>query len=305
MISSVQFLRFMAAFGVLCAHSMSELGIPRVGSAGVDLFFVISGFIMVVATEQSGDRFLIRRIARLVPLAWVVTLAYVALKGVDSAGQLVASLLFMGQWHSAPAFGLMWTLEFEMAFYLIFAAAMLISHKRRVEITAGALLMLMAMGFDPILLEFALGILVARVYQAGYRLSAAPAFAVAIVVLMIGMQALIETMDYRALMYGGSGAALLWAMLSIDDGHFRKLSWLGDISYSMYVWHLFVIGAVVMVVDLPIWLFIPVVLAITIAVSSASYRWIECPARRWISGWQFEWPDVRPKGSGAKSYLKG
>jgi peptidoglycan/LPS O-acetylase OafA/YrhL len=80
---SIQALRAIAAIAVALAHAChyleKELGIPNplpgseFGSAGVDLFFVISGFVMVYASERffrreaSPAEFFFRRLARIVP----------------------------------------------------------------------------------------------------------------------------------------------------------------------------------------------------------------------------------------------
>ena len=76
---SIQYLRAIAALGVVIFHSL-ESSEHRfiVGQAGVDLFFIISGFIM--ASLMSGPEgkpgiFLGRRLLRIVPLYWIATFA--------------------------------------------------------------------------------------------------------------------------------------------------------------------------------------------------------------------------------------
>src|SRR5262245_61954213 len=94
-LTSVQALRALAALLVLVGHTVSNInraaaatGAPTPaivhlpGGFGVDLFFAISGFIMVVSSEQlfglpgAGRTFLERRLVRIVPLYWLATLAY-------------------------------------------------------------------------------------------------------------------------------------------------------------------------------------------------------------------------------------
>src|SRR4051795_824642 len=91
---SIQVLRAVAAIGGLTLHAATEKvsflgGEPGpfknflVGAAGVDLFFVISGFVMVYSSEAlfgrpDGPRkFFLRRLARIAPLYWVMTLAVI------------------------------------------------------------------------------------------------------------------------------------------------------------------------------------------------------------------------------------
>ena len=89
---SIQALRCFAVMGVILFHVQhyytNKLRMPGflpnfdVGSAGVDLFFVISGFIMVYAFERlfgqpGGTRiFLLRRLARIVPMYWAATTVF-------------------------------------------------------------------------------------------------------------------------------------------------------------------------------------------------------------------------------------
>jgi exopolysaccharide production protein ExoZ len=141
---SVQYLRGFAAVLVLASHALlyplvePELGFGRLGWLGVILFFVISGFIMVVVTGEGrfspGD-FLRRRFTRIVPMYWAATLiaAMLALlvpqlfkTTVYDTGQLVLSLLFVPFFNPVsggihPLYKLGWTLNYEVFFYACFA----------------------------------------------------------------------------------------------------------------------------------------------------------------------------------------
>ena len=87
LILPIQYLRGIAALMVVWFHSVGQIPGGRhvsspsnFGNSGVDLFFVISGFIMVVTTagtDVSAFEFLRRRIVRVVPLYWLLTLAMV------------------------------------------------------------------------------------------------------------------------------------------------------------------------------------------------------------------------------------
>jgi len=102
---SIQVLRALAAFAVTIEHIVGyefarQYGLPdalphfQFGRAGVDLFFVISGFVMVYASEsyfgraKAPQEFFLRRLARIVPLYWVTTtivLVYLLLQYRDLA----------------------------------------------------------------------------------------------------------------------------------------------------------------------------------------------------------------------------
>lgn len=111
----------------------------RLGSAGVAVFFVISGFIMVhISWETFGrhgaaHKFLERRIARIVPLYWVATFAalvYHRFSGTHGANagsfELLQSLFFIPSVDPSgrlnpPIVPQGWTLSYEMIFYIAFA----------------------------------------------------------------------------------------------------------------------------------------------------------------------------------------
>ena len=110
MIRPIQYLRALAALSVVWGHSLysiqgvaQQLGAPWFGASGVDLFFVISGFIMVVTTDRADVtplRFLALRIVRVVPLYWLATLAWIACTALAEStayppGAIIKSLLFV------------------------------------------------------------------------------------------------------------------------------------------------------------------------------------------------------------------
>ncbi len=78
-IASIQYLRGAAAIAVVIFHQFQgrAYGLFDLGKYGVDLFFVISGFLMVAMTESRETTpigFLKDRIVRIVPLYWTATL---------------------------------------------------------------------------------------------------------------------------------------------------------------------------------------------------------------------------------------
>ncbi len=100
------------------------------GTAGVDLFFVLSGFVMVaIAGRNVGPlEFIWRRAARIYPTYWLTLSALLSLMVAHAVihsyefevpGSLWRSLLLIPQ-RSAPLLPVSWTLVFEMYFYLIF-----------------------------------------------------------------------------------------------------------------------------------------------------------------------------------------
>lgn len=156
---SVQALRGIAALLVVLFHlnAMFREGAPwsrdigefwARGFAGVDMFFVISGFIMVYVTRdlapslKAAGRFLYDRITRIYPLWWAFALlmmayfytAYGSPAPPDKAAgnavlPYIAKSLFLLPQASDPVLGVGWTLIHEMLFYILFAAGLLLPRK--------------------------------------------------------------------------------------------------------------------------------------------------------------------------------
>jgi len=145
----IQAARGVAALFVVLSHAEHMLALPQYmghvplggvfnfGNAGVDFFFVLSGFIIFfvhhadLGRPSSFARYARRRLTRIYPIYWVVTAVVIALAlcSAERAGRLdplplVASLLLVphGQ---PPLLGVAWTLQHEMLFYLFFAAVIL------------------------------------------------------------------------------------------------------------------------------------------------------------------------------------
>lgn len=162
-------------------------------AAGVDVFFVISGFIMLI-TNRNGTpgKFAIRRIIRIVPLYWFLTLLLIFLAlwlpsqfrtTVVSASAIAKSLLFipyLNPGHPGEVFPLLvpgWTLNLEMFFYAVFALVLFAPARFRVAAVGMVLGTLVLVGVathgrgiapellfytDARLLEFWLGMLIAH-----------------------------------------------------------------------------------------------------------------------------------------------
>jgi exopolysaccharide production protein ExoZ len=139
----ISWIRAIAAAEVLFWHSdlvtkhfsTSTVIVPPytiVGAIGVDLFFVLSGYIMCMraTSYQNGGQYLYARLLRLVPMYWIFTcaviLAYLINKnwhlgGFDlSVSMVLRSYLMLPGW-GFPILSVGWTLEYEMIFYVLVA----------------------------------------------------------------------------------------------------------------------------------------------------------------------------------------
>src|SRR5262245_49078774 len=176
-------------FHVFESLGSGALGIPRlpVGSAGVDLFFVTSGFIMVyvAGARETPAKFLVNRVARIVPLYWVATFAVVGLAAYKpwlfptarlDFESILASLAFIPHHDAAgqltPVLFLGWTLNCEMLFYVLFTVSMLVPARFRMAMLVAMITAAFGAGLaaadssaasfygTPILFEFVFGCLI-------------------------------------------------------------------------------------------------------------------------------------------------
>lgn len=287
MIRSIQYLRALAALMVVWVHSLymipgvaEQFNVPNFGGAGVDLFFVISGFIMVVTTAEkhvTPMEFFCRRIVRVVPLYWLATLAMIACAGYGHSfkdlgyppAAIAKSLLFVpytaigghpgNVW---PILGQGWTLNFEMFFYALFALSLAAPRRFRLPGLAMTLGSLAVIGrlFGPfgnplavvytsrLLLEFAAGMILAHVWLRDRSRDWSP-WSLLFVVFgfcAIGFRDLTFITDHAAAFITMSAAFVIVAgclhprIAAIQN---RPLLELGNASYAIYLVHQFVVEA--------------------------------------------------------------
>jgi len=273
---SIQYLRGLAALGMLVFHASERAGAAfGAGAAGVDVFFVISGFIMwTVSARRSngpGD-FLMRRAGRIAPLYWTITLLVVALDLLRpslfpnmrlNAAHVIQSLLFLPHRDPtgaiAPVIVPGWTLNYEVFFYVVFAFTLLLPAGRRAwALTAGLGGLCLAGLFlpqgrwpaldtyaDPLVLEFVAGAWLAKAAAAGRLgrpLNAWIAIAAAVAILVVVAVTGADVRGWARLAEWGLPAWLIvWGALSLEGcgqmPAFAPLKGLGDASYSLYLAH--------------------------------------------------------------------
>lgn len=251
---SVQILRGVAATAVVAHHAFGRGG--HFGAAGVDLFFVISGFIMTTtcASRRGAAKFLADRAWRIYPM-WLLALFPWLLMAPHSPLEIVRSItlwpVYGNQWVN-PALGVGWTLSFELLFYLAFAAA-LATRRPAVPLCAFALCMALAFttnqvlfGFlgSPLIFEFLLGVAIASV---------PPRASIGVPMMLVGAvwfalappiyydQAFGAGALYRTIAWGIPAATLLYGARSIERSFagatFEIPVLIGGASYSIYLFH--------------------------------------------------------------------
>jgi peptidoglycan/LPS O-acetylase OafA/YrhL len=276
---AIQYLRAVAAGLIAFQHAM---GIPafvhytaHFGTVGVDLFFVISGFIMWTTTERSkrgAVQFWLARIVRVVPLYWLFTTIYVAAALVTpksfyavhlEAAHIIKSYLFVPAMHPnlgliAPVYTLGWTLNYEMFFYLLFGCCLFVPWPRtRIALLATAFVLLVAGGLlaqpqsvvprtytDPIMLEFLAGVMLAIVSPVLMRCGTLAGLAlITAAILWVAVVYGSGFVPERIVSHGIPAVIAVAGALMIEPAARARPSrfWLmlGDASYSIYLAHPF------------------------------------------------------------------
>ncbi|MBB4526542.1 UNVERIFIED_ORG: exopolysaccharide production protein ExoZ [Rhizobium sophorae] len=291
MLTNVQSLRGLAALMVVYYHAHGllikryaelglsnefwtrEHGLTKFGALGVDIFFIISGFIIFHSTwdkDLSARSFLIHRVRRIYPVYWVATVLFVLitlLPGTSyslSALDIFASLLLIPKYFNGdvkPVLEVGWSLYYEMFFYVMFAV--MISQTRRTILLQMTVLfsLLIVMGIfvkvdlgiwkvitNERLLEFIAGGWAAYLYRTGgirwnnYLRWASVTITVSGTIAFVLFDGWRE--DYSALITRAPIAVAVFSLFLFDDklkrfisGH--MMSFLGDASYSIYLFHMF------------------------------------------------------------------
>ena len=123
-IYSIQYLRAIAALMVAANHAITYPFDVETGEQGVDIFFVISGFIMVYIMEKnqrSWSRFLKARFFRIAPLYYLCTIFAVIIGYIEIPNLLhsIQTVTFIKFYKTSPPLAVGWTLEYEFIFYLL------------------------------------------------------------------------------------------------------------------------------------------------------------------------------------------
>lgn len=283
MLYDLHMLRAVAALLVVYYHTVSDAGLGfrgQFGAFGVDVFFVISGFIVSYVSVKSPDDFMTRRLIRVVPFYWCATLALfaVALLMPSVLRQtrpdwmhLLHSLFFIpyakADGSTFPLMILGWTLNYEIYFYALFAIALKLDPRRAPLLTCGAIVAILgaltlakvehpvaAFYADTIVLEFCYGVLIYHLHAALVARGARPA--IPPLVLLLGVVACFVWMAFaemggalhrqRALVVGVPAALVVLAAVLHEHCHGPitrgRTSWvLGESSYILYLSHPYVI----------------------------------------------------------------
>ncbi|MGI6879168.1 acyltransferase family protein [Microbacterium sp. gxy059] len=343
----IQGLRAVAVLAVVAAH---VVGFPDGGFVGVDIFFVVSGFLITGLLLREIDRtgrisftrFYERRAKRILPAAAVVLVATVVAsfvllggdQGRETAVDAFFSAVFLGNWRFAaqgvdyfqqgtPPSPLQhfWSLGVEEQFYLVWPWVLLLvvvlaarftdwSSQRVRAVGAGAILVLTLASYAWASVEtvsrheFAYFSTFSRAWELGIGalLAFLPRFsastAVRRILTWVGLAGIVASFAFvtsasplwpapLALLPVLSTALVLLAGVDSPDDYRapwlltnRVATYVGDISYSLYLWHFPVAILLISVLPAGSRRYLLVALVLMFALSAASYHLVENPARR-------------------------
>jgi len=316
-ITNLQVIRGFAATAVVLLHATGtaidygyaaplSAALGGWGASGVDIFFVLSGFIMIYSQIDKSPTpmaFMLGRVHRIAPAYWLMTSILICLLALAPGmfnqlsldlGHAAVSYLFISRatGFENPYLFVGWTLEYEFLFYLIFALSLLLPSWRVsvLFIIATVAILPLVFPISPILYEFAFGVLLGVLVRR-WR----PSQAAGVGLLGIGLGLLLLTIalpdpdDGRRVLIWGipSTMILLGAYATWQTGN-RPLIYFGDASYIIYLIQVFTIPAffkIWNVLGLPVAPGDIMVLACTAGTVISGCVWhslIDTPVRRFL-----------------------
>ncbi len=250
---NVQYLRAIAAISVVGTHTFWGFG-----AEGVDLFFIISGFIMFYIMDRSSKgalEFALDRWFRVAPIYYMFTVIFIILGAVelDSFHQIIQTLTFLKYYETSPLLSIGWTLEYEFAFYMLCAFSLFIPHRNLQKIFVLVSLLLAVFVIDFVFyadkkyghfMEFLFGAIAYILFCRGHRLTPTLSY----LLLLVGLTILIfvnflfySDGNYylRFIGFGLPCLMIFYAAVCIEGKlpKMKTLHLLGDASYSIYISH--------------------------------------------------------------------
>lgn len=319
-LGGLQMLRAFAAIVVLIGHAIAEaehyfalsFGLDFIPwTRGVDIFFVISGFIITLSATRYLGRpiaFLKRRFMRVAPLYYFFTTLMVITVFVFpdgpkdttfNLGQVFSSYGFFPyarpDGRIAPVLSLGWTLNYEMFFYILCAFSLMLRRATLMLCFGITVIVFLATIFEfqtaplsfwtnALMIEFIFGILLAKIYQQRWNV---PNPTVAITLFLVGlifMVVLASSGLPRFIAAGIPATIVVAAGTLFYPPLFAGWQILGDSSYALYLSHRFTLRASTLLL-LPVlphstlgsWTYVLLVSALSVGIAILVHLWIERP----------------------------
>jgi exopolysaccharide production protein ExoZ len=256
--TSIQALRFAAAAMVVLAHCASGYFLP--GVAGVDIFFVVSGFIITtVMRGRTIVDFALDRFTRIYPIYWLCLLPFAWVDWDRDIMHLVTSVTLWPVFDQArlPFLVVGWTLCFELLFYL--GAALVLWRRAMLWVLAFTYAASFVIGLltesqlarfvgNPMVLEFMFGVLIALLPRTQKPRLGGVAMVTGLLAIPLlaspdfgsPLGQLIE-FSSRPLQWGIPAALIVWGALQFElmlkGKMWKAVAFGGNASYSIYLTH--------------------------------------------------------------------
>ena len=263
MIMNLQLLRAFAALNVVVLHTIGTADsygyetnlisyLEGWGANGVDIFFVISGFVMLYTqldNKKTVKDFLILRAIRIIPIYWLLTFTIITIyivfpsafrEMVVSTEWALASLGFMATaiLGKFPIVYLGWTLELEMLFYLVFGLSLWFrSWAVTLSVTSLALIGIAFAVSNFILLEFLAGLLIALLFKRnGFNSFGKVSLVLGGLLLSLSISEEVrELVESRVILWGLPSIFIVYGAVAAPQINSKLGKLLGDASYSIYL----------------------------------------------------------------------
>ncbi len=285
---NLQLLRFVAATMVVLLHGANVYqamggewrvltAVRHVGGAGVDVFFVLSGFIIWTTNRGTGaagaPRYLYRRLARIFLGYWPFFLLALGVRLAWAPGRLegvdyLTSFFLWPQLQAGQMLHVSWTLSYELYFYGLFSLLLFVPRRLTVLAVATALVVAVnvhdhvvlnafepggyrALGVlrrfatAPVLLQFFAGCFLAHVVERGWRrygLTSLVGGTLVIAACALAGARELEVLPFQSVtLYGLGAVAVVYGLVVLEQEGWRPLPRLanlgGGASYTIYLCH--------------------------------------------------------------------
>jgi exopolysaccharide production protein ExoZ len=305
-------LRGLAALSVVTYHAFQWIDDRFwVGAAGVDVFFVVSGFIIWTVgsdDEASPGVFFWRRLTRVAPAYWFATAVVIALallwptllrQVTLSPAHIALSLAFVQHIDPRglpfPVLPPGWSLDYEAVFYGLFTLVLFAPAPARFRLLLAGLGAVIAFGvLDPpayylganmMLLQFGAGAWLARRRELGRRIPPDIGAALAAIgFVLLAAQGLtgLRSDLWRPLLWGVPAAMIVAGAVALEPLRTirppRALLRLGDASFAIYLCHFVTVAIAARLIGVaPTWRFVPIAVALSLVTGLVGHRWVEKP----------------------------
>lgn len=324
MYKSIETLRFLAGFLVFLCHYPEKTGVYVIdlfisnnlfsGAIGVDIFFIISGFVMYISASKLSEHstfltFWLGRIFRIFPLYLAVTFLYIMLSPKSfEALDIIKSVFFIPYLNNSnvyadPLVTLGWTLQFEMFFYVLVSLG--IYFKNIIYLPIFSIILVVLLGFfykfyfaSFIIFEFLIGYLMAlyvskHEFQYKSKYKEYMVFTITCLLFLTASLGVDDQIDHvgvnrmvisifgfevnRLLIWGIPSALLVFSLIKLESKINWRISFLGNYTYSFYLLQIFPIALAVKLTSFninPLMMFI-FTLLLLFTMSYFSYHFFE------------------------------